>query len=124
MTQSRAALWRTFVFPPLGIFDIWTGRARIWVKILGTLGVLLLSIMYASLVIFLLVQFTGLQIEWRGGYAPAFTYHKTGPDYAALDRDRATRTRFFEGTNVPGGGACWPGFRGENGEGHYGGRFL
>jgi len=59
-----------------------------------------------------------LKIEWRGGYAPAFTWRKSLPDYEALERDRAAQAarpgNISIDTTVP-----WPGFRGPNRDSHY-----
>jgi len=60
---------------------------------MGTLGLLLYSALYTALIIWLLIEFTGLEIEWRGGYLPAFTYHKTIPNYAAVEKYHANRPR-------------------------------
>ena len=79
----------TLLFPPLGWLLLWRAPLKLSRRILGTIGIALFSLLYAALVIFLLVRFTGLQIEWRGGYIPALTYRKTGPDYEALEKQRA-----------------------------------
>src|SRR5437899_3301178 len=67
--------------PPLGLLILWLKPQTLARKIIGTLGILLYSLLYAALIIWLLIEFTGLQIEWRGGYVPALTYHKTVPNY-------------------------------------------
>src|SRR5262252_5954479 len=82
----------TVLFPPLGLFLLWRGPGRIGRKILGSIGVLLFSVSYAALIIWLLIRYTGLEVEWRGGYVPRLTYYKTRPDYDALERDRARRS--------------------------------
>ena len=110
----------TLLFPPLGLGLLWRAPLKLSRKILGTIGIALFSLLYAALVIFLLVRFTGLQIEWRGGYVPAFTYHRTGPNYEALERDRAQR-----GNSNPVAAPTtvshpyWVGFRGPRSDGHY-----
>jgi len=84
----------------------------------GTIGLAIYSLLYTGVIIFLLVRFTGLQIEWRGGYLPRLTYRKTHPDYDALERDRQTR-RAKTTPSVPSQVAYWTGFRGPHLDGHY-----
>src|SRR5437868_11761245 len=106
-SKILSAIWlrlATILFPPLGLVFLWRDKRPLKKKILGTLGVLLFSLLYAALIIFLLVQFTGMQIEWRGGYVPRFTYHKTRTDYAALEASRAAQTNLSLNsarTNLP-----------------------
>jgi outer membrane protein assembly factor BamB len=117
----------TLLFPPLGLWLLWRGPQKIWRKILGTVGVLLFSLLYTALIVFLLIRYTGLEVEWRGGYVPRLTYHKTKPNYDALDRDRARRAMAASQTNsLPSPAlsskdedAPWPGFRGPRRDGQY-----
>ncbi len=111
----------TLLFPPYGLFLLWRSSKGLSQKFLGTAGVLLYSLLYAALVIFLLIRFTGLQIEWRGGYAPALTWRKTAPDYDALERDRASRASASNApvAKGPDAAAWWTGFRGPLRDGHY-----
>ncbi len=106
------------LFPPLWLFPIWRSSRSLWRKTLNTIGVGLISLLYVAFVIFLLIQFAGLQIEWRGGYAPALTWQKTAPNYDALELDRGRQRRpfpLFSGfTN-----AYWTGFRGPRRNGVY-----
>src|SRR5205807_2426538 len=88
-TSPVALRLATLLFPPLGLLLLWRGPFKVGRKILGTFGVLLFSLSYAALVTWLLIRYTGLEVEWRGGYIPRLTYHKTRPDYDALERDRA-----------------------------------
>src|SRR5207253_1047191 len=89
-------------------------------KLLGTLGILLFSLLYSALVTFLLIRFTGLQVEWRGGYLPALTYHKASPNYEALERDRASRVGSEKKTTAgAASSAYWNGFRGPLRDGRY-----
>src|SRR4051794_4036783 len=69
----------TLLFPPLGLLLLWRSSQRVTRKLLGTAGILLFSLLYAGLIIFVLIRFTGLEVEWRGGYMPALTYHKASP---------------------------------------------
>lgn len=116
--QIRTA---TLLFPPLGL--VWllgSKEVRAPRKILGTLGIGLYSLLYGALLIFLMVRFAGMEIEFRGGYIPAFTFHKTRPDYEALEASRknqeaapSTLTSKLEGSSF------WSGFRGPKRDGHY-----
>src|SRR4029077_3880593 len=88
------------LFPPLMLLLLWRRRRPLWRKILGTVGVLLYVVLYSALIIFLLIRFTGLEIEWRGGYSPALTYHKTRPDFVALEHHRKQNISSSGGTNA------------------------
>ena len=121
MTLGTIRLW-TLVFPPVGLFLLWTGRSLRWSKkVLGTIGILLYSLIYGAAVIASLVRFDGLEVEWRGGYAPSFTYAKAVPNYARLEAhrraQRASRTRAVATTNQTE--AYWTGFRGPRRDGIY-----
>jgi outer membrane protein assembly factor BamB len=99
---------------------LWRSQSRVWRKLLGTLGIGLYSLLYAGLIIFFLIRFTGLQIEWRGGYAPALTWNKTHPNYDALERDRAARAHVTNPTpQTARASSYWNGFRGPLRDGHY-----
>ena len=121
----------TLSFPPFGLILLWHSPLKLSRKILGTFGIALFSVLYAALIIFLLVRWTGLQVEWRGGYIPALTYQKTAPNYEALERHRARETA-TKGTNQLNGFPSpslsssegkeedsWRGFRGPQRDGHY-----
>ncbi len=109
----------SLLFPPAGLVAVWcergTGLGR---RLLGTLFVLLYSILYAGVIVLLLIRFCGLQVEWRGGFPPVLTFHKTVPDYDAVERHR---TRLPAATNhsAAATGAYWTDFRGPNRDGHY-----
>jgi outer membrane protein assembly factor BamB len=107
-----------YLVPPLGFLGLWWRPARLRTKIVGSIGLILYSVLYAAVIVFLLIRFTGLQIEWRGGYLPALTYRKTRPDYDALERDRQKPLA----ASVRSGSekaAYWTGFRGPKRDGHY-----
>jgi outer membrane protein assembly factor BamB len=113
----------TLLLPPLGLVMLWrSGELKLKRKLLGTLGALLYSILYASLIIFILMQTVGLEIEWRGGFPPVLTFAKTKPDYAAVEahRERMKQAALVL-TNVPSAASYpyWTDFRGPNRDGHY-----
>src|SRR5690349_14097470 len=85
--RPRFRSW-ILLLPPLGIIFLWVSAARLWRKLAGTLALGILSLVYAAAIVLLLIRFTGLEIEWRGGYLPALTYHKTRPNFEALERSR------------------------------------
>ena len=124
--RTRPALkLGALLFPPLMLLLIWGRKRSLLRKILGTVVVFFYTVLYCALIIFLLIRFTGLEIEWRGGYGPALTYHKTQPDYAALERHRTQGISSGGGTNAAlGMGACWPGFWGPTRDGHFDGPIL
>jgi outer membrane protein assembly factor BamB len=108
----------TLLFPPYGLVLLWRTPRRLWRKLLGTFGILLVAVLYCALIAFLLVRAGALKIEWRGGYAPALTWRKSQPDYDALDRHRAARAA--PGDNIAAEATVpWPGFRGPNRDSHY-----
>src|ERR1051325_5291866 len=108
-----------YLFPPAGLILLWRGPKKIGKKILGTIGLAVYTVLYAGLMIFLLIKFTGLQIEWRGGYLPALTYRKTRPDYDALDRSRqAHKNVFLSRPQTSDTNSYWIGFRGQIGRAH------
>src|SRR5689334_4818852 len=111
----------SLLFPPAGLVLLWTSSRNTGAKILGTLGLILFSVLYAAVVICALLLFTDFQVEWRGGYIPALTRHKTGPDYEALERDRTTRAgqKAEPAISDRPGNVYWTGFRGKNRNGHY-----
>ena len=69
-SQSRLRL-ATLLLPPLGLILLWRQKcAGLGRKILGTFGIALYSLLYLAGVVVVLMQFTPLEIEWRGGFPP------------------------------------------------------
>lgn len=110
----------TLLLPPLGLVLLWrrpdlgTGR-----KLLGTAGIAFYALLYAALVVLALMQFAGLEMEWRGGFPPVLTFRKTKPDYAAVEAHRARQTNQVTAPAPAVTGAYWTDFRGPNRDGHY-----
>ena len=111
----------TLLLPPLGLLWLWgTQVCRLRTKVLGTLGIILYGAIYCAACVFLLLKFGGMEIEFRGGYIPAFTFHKTRPDYEALAASRKTQPPPV--TPIAGlsdASTYWDGFRGPKRDGHY-----
>lgn len=113
----------TLLFPPWGLVLLWRMQARLWRKLVGTLGIAFFCILYVALIAFFLVRLGALQIEWRGGYAPALTWRKSVPNYDALERDRAQRAGgILTNDDLSAASSPWPGFRGPNRDSHYDGK--
>jgi hypothetical protein len=111
----------TWLPPPLGLILLWRGSRSLGRKLFGSLGILLYCLPYSAFIIWLLIRFTGLQVEWRGGFPPVLTYSKTLPNYDAVERHRAQQTK----SPVPeppantNAAPYWTDFRGPNRDGHY-----
>ncbi len=113
----------TLLLPPLGLILLWKGARGWWRKIFGTFGILLYCLPYSALIVWLLIKFTGLQVEWRGGFPPVLTYSKTMPNYDAVEKNRAEQAHEAAGVAANGAAtitpAYWTDFRGPNRDGHY-----
>jgi outer membrane protein assembly factor BamB len=113
----------TLLFPPLGLLLLWRNREiKPGRKLLGTFTSLLYAIPYAAGVVWLLMQLTPLEVEWRGGFPPVLTFSKTKPDYRAVEahRTRQTNQALVSPSGIaPRSGAYWTDFRGPNRDGHY-----
>ena len=112
----------TLLLPPLGLALLWREREfKLGRKLFGTLAALLYSIPYAAGVVWLLMQLTPLEVEWRGGFPPVLTFGKTKPDYRAVEAHRAKQTDKNAVTSnvIVATGAYWTDFRGPNRDGHY-----
>jgi outer membrane protein assembly factor BamB len=116
--------WLGYLFPPLGIFLVWKNSAlALRTRVQATVGLLLYSLIYATGVIVLLITFTGLELEWQGGFPPVLTFSKTKPNYDAVEKHRAAHGRSSDQGHVPttkqARSAYWNGFRGPRRDGHY-----
>jgi outer membrane protein assembly factor BamB len=118
---SRLALrLAAYLFPPAGIVLLWRTKRSVFKRILGTFGLLLYSLPYSALIIFLLIRFWGLKVEWRGGYIPALTWKRTAADYDRLEKSRAQQNRLPPTNSTPtNSNAYWTGFRGPERDGRY-----
>src|SRR5438034_1233202 len=118
----------TLLFPPAGLVLLWrSSQISLGRKIFGTVGVILYTVPYSALVVLVLHRFFGLQYEFRGGVVPRLTFHKTVPDYDALDASRAKQKQSasLAMTNpAPASAALWPGFRGSNRDGYAAGQHI
>ena len=90
-------------------------------KILGTVGLLLYSILYAALIVGFLMLVAGLEVEWRGGFPPVLTFRKTKPNYESVERHRAQQSNALARSALPAASsaAYWTDFRGPLRDGHY-----
>jgi outer membrane protein assembly factor BamB len=113
----------TLLFPPFGLWLLWRNRELKFARILiGTLGALFYSVLYTAGIVVLLMQFTPLEVEWRGGFPPVLTFAKTKPDYRAVEAHRAKQTNqalVNLSSTQTGSGVYWTDFRGPNRDGHY-----
>jgi outer membrane protein assembly factor BamB len=110
----------TLLFPPLGLVLLWRSeQVTLGRRILGTVGIGLFSVLYTGAMVALLVRFTGLELEWRGGFPPVFTWHKTHPNYDAVEASRRTQPKTPAPLPASLARVDWPGFRGPYRDGHY-----
>ncbi len=125
-SKTSSAIWLragTLLLPPVGMFLLWKGTRGLGRKIFGTFGILLYCLPYFALIVWLLIKFTGLQVEWRGGFPPVLTYSKTLPNYDAVERSRAKQTTLtavvLTNRATANSPPYWTDFRGPNRDGHY-----
>src|SRR5882672_8718175 len=113
----------TLLFPPLGLWLLWRNlEFKFGRKLLVTVGALFYSVLYAAGIVLLLMQFTPLEVEWRGGFPPVLTFAKTKPDYRAVEAHRTRQTNQVPpdlNRSATGSSAYWTDFRGPNRDGHY-----
>src|SRR5882724_3629792 len=100
---------------PLIFIALRRGRRTVLKNLMSGCAMFLLLLVGCSWVILALIRFAGLEMEWRGGYVPIVTWHKTKPDFGALERSRSQQTNLQQtSTNLNKLNANWPGFRGAN----------
>ena len=111
----------TLLCPPLGLVLLWRNRElRLGRKIFGTLGIALWSVVYLVGIVALLVALHVMEVEWRGGFPPVLTSHKTKPNYDAVEANRTQqKTPVLVEIPAPGFTNFWTGFRGPLRDGHY-----
>ena len=118
LTSRRLFALVALFLPPLAIPWLWLrpmpGRAwwqRMLVKVLGTVALTMLSVLY-------LVYFFGLRMEMAGSKPrPIFSFGSQEARFEAVERQRAEQG---EGGGIAGEAvmdAEWPGFRGPRGNG-------
>lgn len=94
---------------------------RSWLKAaFRAVGAFLFILDCAAIVLFLMVQYGSLELEWRGGYVPMPTWKKTKTDIDAVMRSRAEQSKLPPPPAEPAhAGANWSGFRGLERDGQY-----
>src|SRR4051812_39469343 len=111
----------TLLLPLAGLVLLWrSGEFSRGRKLFGSTAILLFLVPWSALIIFLLIRFGGLEVEFRGGLVPRLTFHKTLPNYAALEANRvAQRSAAVGSTNRAVTSSYWSGFRGPLRDGVY-----
>src|SRR3954469_25113970 len=67
----------TLVFPPAGLVLLWRrSEVSIARKVFGTVGILLFSVIWSALIVLFMIEFCGLEVEFRGGTIPRLTFTK------------------------------------------------
>ena len=128
LDRSPPSRWKRSLqgtlIPPLGLVRAWRNPSSGWGrKVLASLVLLLVSLIYLALFIGLLVLGGVISLEWRGGFPPVLTFHETVPDYEALETHRETIATAPPAASTHAqryeGGAYWTGFRGPQRDGRY-----
>jgi outer membrane protein assembly factor BamB len=110
----------TILFPPLGLVLLWrSNQVDLRRKLTSTAGLAIYSGIYAGAVVALLMCFTGLELEWRGGFPPVLTWRKSHPDYDAVEASRRAQSNKPAPPDTSDARVVWPGFRGLHRDGHY-----
>jgi outer membrane protein assembly factor BamB len=104
----------TLLLPPAGLLLLWRSRDfSVRRKLFSSVAIVLFALPWSALIIFLLIKFGGLQVEFRGGLIPRLTFRKTLPNYAALEANRAAQRNASVATNrASSASTYWNGFRG------------
>ena len=88
-------------------------------KVFASFVILLYTLAYFALGVAVLMKFFGLTYEFRGGMVPRLTWHKTAPNYDALEASRAVQPRDGASNAVAATNVYWTGFRGPARDGIY-----
>ncbi|MEO7297040.1 MAG: PQQ-binding-like beta-propeller repeat protein [Verrucomicrobiota bacterium] len=122
MHDLKAVRIATLIAPPIGMILLWRSREiPLKRKLLGTLGIILFSLLYSAGILAILIYFFGLELEWRGGFPPVPTWNKTLPNFAAVEVDRARKKSSAKTSSVSAKttSSYWTDFRGPKRDGHY-----
>jgi outer membrane protein assembly factor BamB len=119
----KIALYRGLIIAaillPLIIFLLRRGKRTWFKRSLGCTAIFFLMVVYTAFVLLFLIHIDVLEMEWRGGYVPIVTRHKTKADFAALERSRAEQAKTLPAIETNHLDADWPGFRGPHQDGEY-----
>ncbi len=121
--RSRTAWWLTAILvPPLALVLLWWRRAGVWLKILGSLLLLVWSLSWSLII---LVKLFDLRVEVAGdAMTPVFSFGTVEGDFEELQRQRAEQgpaaprppatpsEALAEGETTPAVSAAWPAYRG------------
>ena len=107
-----------YLCPPIGIWLLWHDHQSSMAKnILSSIGLLIYTILYIGLGVFLLKAAGKVAIDWPGyGWPPRLTW--VAPPPSAADWGKTTQAIDSNAS------ALWAGFRGPNREGHYTGQSI
>ena len=109
-----------FVLLPVFLLVLRKGKRTRAKLFFSAASVLLFLLNGTAIVMFLMIQYGSLELEWRGGYVPMPTWKKTKTDMDAVIRSRAEQAKLpppmIESTN---NGSEWNGFRGLGRDGQY-----
>ena len=109
-----------FVLLPVFFLLLRKGKRTRTKRFFGAVAGLLYVLNCAAIVMFLMIQYGSLELEWRGGYVPMPTWTKTKTDMDAVIRSRAEQAKLPPpAVEPPHSGTDWNGFRGLWRDGQY-----